>query len=100
MKPRNRQYRSLNVSNSRWMAYAAASLATASGGAISAEGAIHYSGPVNFKFDSRLSETHTFPLSQGAVLEGFRDEVGFYEHSAALFIFGGAVSNAIRDYKY
>ena len=82
------------------MAYAAAGLATASSGAMSAEGAIHYSGPINFKFESRLSERHTFPLSQGAVLEGFRDEVGFYEHSAALFILGGAVSNAMRDYKY
>jgi hypothetical protein len=47
MKPRNRQYRSLNVSNSRWMAYAVAGLATAYGGAISAEGAIHYSGLIN-----------------------------------------------------
>ena len=38
MKPRNGQGRSLDVSSSRWMAYAVAGLATASGGAISAEG--------------------------------------------------------------
>jgi hypothetical protein len=100
MKSRKRRYRPLNVSNSRWRAYAVASLATASGGAISAEGAIHYSGLVNFKFDSRLSETHTFPLSQVVFLKGFRKEVGFYEHSASFAIQGAAVSNAIRDYKY
>jgi hypothetical protein len=45
MKPRNRHCRSLNVSNSRWMAYAVAGLASASGGA--AEGAIHYADPTD-----------------------------------------------------
>jgi hypothetical protein len=82
------------------MSYAVAGLATASGGAISAEGAIHYSGLINFKFDSRPAETHTFPLSQGVVLEGIRSTVGFYEHSATVLIKGAAVSNAIRLYKY
>src|SRR5262249_61960172 len=79
---------------------ATAGLATACGSAISAEGAIHYSGPINFKFDSRLSETHTFPLSQGAVLEGIRNTVGFFEHSASFAIKGAAVSNELREYKY
>src|SRR6476659_10128836 len=45
MKPRNRQYLSLNVSSSRWMAYAVAGFAAASGAA--AEGAIHYTDPAN-----------------------------------------------------
>jgi hypothetical protein len=79
------------------MAYAVAGLATASGGAISAEAEIHYSGLIDFKFDSRLSQTHTFPLSQGAVLVGIREEVGFYEHSASFAIRGAAVSNELRE---
>jgi hypothetical protein len=58
------------------------------------------SGLVNFKFDSLESETHTFPLSQGAVLKGFRSTAGFIEHSAAFAIEGAAVSNALRVYKY
>jgi hypothetical protein len=78
------------------MAYAAAGLATASGGATSAEGAIHYSGLINFKFNSRLAETHSFPLSQGVGLLGFRKEIGFYDHSASFGITGAAVSNELR----
>jgi hypothetical protein len=102
MKPRNRQHRSLNISNSRWTAYVVAGLATASGGAISAEAEIHYSGPVNFAFNDRLggTETHSFPLSQGAVLVGIRDVVGFHEHDAVFKIKGAAVSNALRVYPY
>jgi len=102
MKPRNRQHRSLNISNSRWTAYAVAGLATASGGAMSAEGAIHYSGLINFAFNDRLggTETHSFPLSQGAVLVGIRDVVGYHEHDAVFKIKGAAVSNALREYPY
>src|SRR6478735_6666781 len=60
MKPRNRQHCSLNVSSSRWMAYAVAGLATASSGAISAEGAIHYTDPANVIL--RGNDLATFPL--------------------------------------
>jgi hypothetical protein len=99
MKPRNRQSRSLNVSSSRWMAYAVAGLATASGSAISAEGAIHYSGLINFKFQKELGfQTHSFPLSQGAVLVGFREADGGGDSSATFEIKGAAVSNAFREY--
>jgi hypothetical protein len=82
------------------MAYAVAGLATAYGGAISAEGAIHYSGLINFAFNDRLggTETHSFPLSQGAVLVGIRDVVGFHEHDAYFEIKGAPVSNALREY--
>jgi hypothetical protein len=101
MKLGNRQYRSLNVSNSRWKAYAVASLATASGGAISAEGAIHYSGLVNFKFEETCGGVfkHTFPLSQGAILSGARDAFGCgndFDSSATFLIKGAAVSNHFR----
>jgi len=58
MLARNRRYRSLNVSNSRWTAYAVASLAAASGAA--AEGAIHYTDPTNVVL--RDNDLATFPL--------------------------------------
>src|SRR5262249_16639550 len=97
----NRQHRSLNISNSRWTAYAVAGLATASGGAIS-EAEIHYSGLVNYKFDKESPgfEVHAFPLSQGAFLEGFRYVRGARAHSAPLLIEGGAVSHGFRIYSF
>ncbi len=81
------------------MAYAVAGLATASGGAISAEGAIHYSGVVNFKFDkdSGNYQRHEFPLSQGAVLVGVRFVRGAVDNSATLYIKEAAVSSGFRD---
>ena len=82
----------------RWTSYAIAAGATAVAGTPTAEAEIHYSGPINFKFESRLSETHSFPLSQGAVLVGIREEVGFYEHDAYFKIQGAAVSNELREY--
>jgi len=102
MKPRNRQHRSLNISNSRWTAYAVAGLATASGGAISAEAEIHYSGLVNYKFDKESPgyEVHAFPLSHGAFLEGFRYVRGASDNSATLLIEGGAVSHGFRIYSF
>jgi len=99
VKPRNRHSRSLNVSSSRWTAYAIAGLATASGGSISAEGAIHYSGLIDYKFESLETESHTFPLSHGAVLEGYRVARGGGGASSATFLIkGAAVSNKIGLY--
>jgi len=101
MKPRNRQHRSLNISNSRWTAYAVAGLATASGGAISAEAEIHYSGPVNYEFkkESPGYEVHAFRLSHGAFFEGFRNVRGASDNSATLLIEGG-VSHGFRIYSW
>ncbi len=84
------------------MAYAVAGLATASGGAISAEAEIHYSGLVNYKFnkESRGYEAHTFPLSHGAFLLGFRYVRGTSDNSATFVMEGGAVSNAFRIYSF
>ncbi len=84
------------------MAYAVAGLATASGGAISAEAEIHYSGLVNYKFnkESRGYEAHTFPLSHGAFLLGFRYVRGASDNSATFVMEGGAVSNAFRIYSF
>ena len=72
------------------MAYAVAGLATASGGAISAEAEIHYSGPVDYKFDKESPgyEVHAFRLSHGAFFEGFRFVRGASDNSATLLIEG------------
>ena len=83
------------------MAYTVAGLATASGGAISSEAEIHYSGPVNYKFGETCGGVfkHTFPLSQGAILSGARDAFGCgndFNSSATFVIKGAAVSNAFR----
>lgn len=99
MKLRNRQIPSLNVSSSRWMAYAVASLATAPGGANPAEGAIHYSGPVDYKFQGRSTfKTHTFPLSNGAYLIGAINHIRYilnYDY-AYCGVSGARISNSVR----
>ena len=58
------------ISKSRWGAYAAAGAATALAGAATVEGAVHYSGPVNFAFnaDTGSLTSHRFPLEPGASL--------------------------------
>lgn len=53
------------LSNSRWLAYAAAG--TALGGATSAEAEIHYSGVLNMKFNGS-SESDHLALDNGASL--------------------------------
>src|SRR2546430_5797926 len=97
-KPRLRK--SSALSTARWTSYAIAAGATAVAGTPTAEAEIHYSGLINFAFKDKLggTETHSFPLSQGAVLVGFRDVVGFHEHDASFEIKGAAVSNALREY--
>ena len=77
MKPRNRQSRSLSVPSSRWLAYAVAGLATASGGAISAEAEIHYSGKIYYQLPRG---NHALPLSGGA-------SVNFMRTSCTTFIY-------------
>src|SRR5689334_2318393 len=95
MKARNRQHRSLNVSSSRWMAYAVAGLATASGGAISAEGAIHYTDPANVIL--RGDDRATFPLDDRG------DKLVFVHHNYADYLFGayfsavGRLSASVRQ---
>jgi hypothetical protein len=82
------------------MAYAVAGLATASGGAMSAEGAIHYSGPIDYKFRGRGASTgqwHSFPLSHGARLWGGTLRFAFANESYAYFgLTGAQVSNSLR----
>jgi hypothetical protein len=66
---KNRQNKSPTVSNSRWLAYAAAGAATALTGAPSAEAEIHYSGIVNYPFAGTQGVSSAyFPLNQSARL--------------------------------
>jgi hypothetical protein len=66
---KNRQNKSLTVSNSRWLAYAAAGAASALGGAGTAEAEIHYSGIVDYPFSgtNEVSSAY-FPLNPSASL--------------------------------
>jgi hypothetical protein len=64
MKPRNRQCRSLDIPNSRWLAYATASAATFVVGSQAAEGAIHYSGRVDVKLSGKPNKIVTFQLDR------------------------------------
>jgi hypothetical protein len=86
-------------SSVRWTSYAIAAGATALAATPAAEAEIHYSGLVNFKFDKHRpgSETHTFPLSQGVILGGFRYVRGFADNTADVFISGAAVSSGFRS---
>ena len=102
MKTNRRSGKASKLSNARWASYAIAAGATAVAGTPTAEAEIHYSGLINFAFNDKLggTETHSFPLSQGAVLVGIRDVVGYHEHDAVFKIKGAAVSNALRVYPY
>jgi len=83
------------------MAYAVAGLATASGGAISAQAAIHYSGRVDYTFHGRAISTaqwHSFPLSNGARLWGGTIHIRtVVRYDYAYFgVTGAKVSNSLR----
>jgi len=67
---KNRRTKSVTLSNSRWLAYAAAGTASTFGGVGRAEAEVHYSGIVNYSF-SGSHPPHTsayFPLNGGASL--------------------------------
>src|SRR5689334_23187935 len=95
MKPRKLQHRSLNVSNSRWTAYAVAGLATASSGAISAEGEIHSSGNVAIKLTGNAQAT--LPLSNGASLVFENIAMGTTFWQSFFFLIKGATSASARQ---
>ncbi len=99
LKTKSRLPKSSALSAARWTSYAIAAGAVAVAGTPTAEAEIHYSGLVNFRLDqeSRGTETHRFPLSQGVVLVGYRYVRGAVDNSATFFINGAAVSSAFRD---
>jgi hypothetical protein len=87
MKPKSQA----KIDNSRWFAYAVAGVASSLVSTPCAEGAIHYSGRINQRFNG--SDEQTFPLVPGASL--------FFEHfpnftSSTSFFFPGAAEVIIR----
>jgi len=56
--------KSASISNSRWLAYTTAGVASAFAAANSAEGTIHYSGPIGQYFGSNHDKTARFQLDQ------------------------------------
>jgi hypothetical protein len=92
---RNRQKKSLAVSNSRWLAYAAAGAATSLGGAYSVEAEIHYSGEIKARFgDGNVILDIVVPLGHGARL-GF----GSSTYGLGFGIDGATVSNRVCGYE-
>jgi LPXTG-motif cell wall-anchored protein len=100
MKNRRRRSASLPISNSRWLAYAAAGLATSVVGR-SAEAEIHYSGPVNISFDSTFGQPDrkAFELAPD---HGAQMIFGHYggSYGTAGFIVNGAVSAGFVGYPF
>jgi hypothetical protein len=60
--------KSLNLSNSRWFAYATAGAASALAAAGTAEAEIHYSGQINHQFNGTGVSSAYFPLTSGGQL--------------------------------
>jgi hypothetical protein len=91
---RSRQKKSLTLSNSRWLAYAAAGAASSLGAAQSAEAEIHYSGLINANVGGGVHYLHLgIPLGRNARLNF--DE---FTYQLVFGIEGAAVSNSFCGY--
>ena len=91
---RTRQKKSLILSNSRWLAYAAAGAATSLGVAHSVEAEIHYSGPINARLGTGVPYLHVgIPLGHNARLNF--DE---FTYQLVFGIDGAALSNSFCGY--
>lgn len=78
MKPKCTQARKpAAIANTRWLAYATAGAASAFAAANSAEGTIHYSGPINQRFNGCDREGASFPLAQPGNFFHLEDAVVF-----------------------
>ncbi len=95
----NRRTRSLTLSNSRWLAYATAGIASGFGLTSAAEGEIHYSGLVNVKMEN--SRSVTLPLRGGAAHDASLHFSIFYSSSGSLggFWITGAELASARVYR-
>lgn len=90
---KNRQTKSLKVSHSRWLAYAAAGAASAVATLPDAEAEIHYSGRLNIKDDGLQV---FLPLSNGASLVFLDFAGGSYYQQADFFGITGATVGSGR----
>lgn len=98
MKTNRRTRQASKLPHLRWTSYAIAAGATAAGAIPAAEAEIHYSGPIDYKFDEKSTfKTHTFRLSHGAYLMGAFNNVRFIGYDYAGFgVHGARVSNSLR----
>src|SRR5438874_7954091 len=96
MKP-IRQVKSLSLSETRWLAYATAGVASAFGLSSSAEAEIHYSGNVFIALTGYARAS--LPLSNGAslVFENFGGST-FWQHFD--FLMKGVISGSARAYAH
>ena len=100
MKARRFRTRKSVISGSRWLSYSTAGFATSLVG-LSAEAAIHYSGPVNISFDSTFGhpDRKAFALAPGhGAKMVFGHSGGSY--GTAGFIVNGAVSAGFVGYPF
>ena len=91
-----RAIKSVSLSETRWLAYATAGVASAFGLSSRAEAEIHYSGDVSIKLTGNAQAS--LPLSNGASLE-FRNIFGgstFLQHFH--FYVKGVISGSARGY--
>src|SRR5437870_12881140 len=101
MKPTTSRSKAIvNVSQTRWVAYATAGAATAVVGVNSAEADIHYSGPINQVFNAPPgSSVHqTFAFAPGASFYLFHYRGGSGTRGVAFFGAFGAVSAAFNGF--
>jgi len=98
MKTSRRNRQASKLPPLRWTSYAIAAGATAAGAIATADAEIHYSGPVDYKFQgSSTVKTHRFPLSNGAHLIGAINHVRFLNYDYAYWgVSGARVSNSVR----
>jgi len=92
---KNRHAKSLTVSHSRWLAYAAAGAATTLAALPDAEAEIHYSGRLNIQDDGLQV---LLPLSNGASLVFLDFAGGSYYQQADFFGITGATIGSGRTY--
>jgi len=90
---KNRPLKPIALSNSRWIAYATAGVATALGSVTCAEAEIHYSGPINAKFTGY--KTQIFPLVPNVYI-GFKHSIeydsGFNKIGGNAFFYATSVA--------
>jgi hypothetical protein len=98
MKTSRRNRQASKLPPLRWSSYAIAAGATAAGAIATAEAEIHYSGPVDYKFQgSSTFKTHRFPLSRGAYLIGAINHVTWIGYDYAYFgVANARLSNSVR----
>ena len=91
-----REITSFPLSETRWLAYATAGVASAFGLSSSAEAEIHYSGDVSIRLAGNAHAT--LPLSNGASLVFENLYGGSYYLQAANFLMKNVISGSARGY--